>query len=45
MSISDKTFVLENGNIALSGGKEILKDKRVKKVYFGGERFRLFVIF
>ena len=37
VSISDKTFVLENGSIALTGGKEILKDKRVKKVYFGGE--------
>jgi len=37
VSISDKIFVLESGNIALSGGKEILKDKRVKKVYFGGK--------
>jgi branched-chain amino acid transport system ATP-binding protein len=37
VSISNKTFVLENGKIALTGGKEILKDKRVKKVYFGGE--------
>lgn len=37
VSISDKTYVLENGNIALEGGKEILKDKRLKKVYFGGE--------
>ncbi len=37
VSIASKTFVLENGNIALSGGKEILKDPRVKKVYLGGE--------
>ena len=37
VSISDKTFVLENGKIALSGGKEILKDKRVKNVYLGGK--------
>jgi len=37
VSIANKTFVLENGNIALSGGKEILKDLRVKKVYLGGE--------
>jgi len=37
VSISEKTFVLENGKIALSGGKEILKDKRVKNVYLGGK--------
>ena len=37
VSIAHKTFVLENGKIALFGGKEILKDKKVKKVYLGGE--------
>ena len=37
VSIADKTFVLEQGKIALSGGKEILKNPKVKKVYLGGE--------
>jgi len=36
-SIADRTYVLEGGKIGLSGGKEILKDKRVKNIYFGGE--------
>lgn len=34
--IADKTFVLEDGKIALSGGKEILKDDKIKNIYFGG---------
>lgn len=37
VSIADRTFVLEQGKIALSGGKEILKNPKVRKVYFGGE--------
>ncbi len=36
MRIADKTFVLEDGKIALSGGKEILKDDKIKDIYFGG---------
>jgi branched-chain amino acid transport system ATP-binding protein len=37
VSIADRTYVLEQGRIALQGGKSILKDKKVKNVYFGGE--------
>lgn len=34
--IADKIFVLEDGKIALSGNKNILKDKRLEKIYLGG---------
>lgn len=34
--IADKIFVLEDGRIALSGDKNILKDKRIEKIYLGG---------
>ena len=37
IEIADRTYLLENGEIALSGGKEILKNKKIKKVYLGGE--------
>jgi len=37
VQIANRTYVLEQGKIALTGGKEILKDARVKRVYFGGE--------
>jgi len=36
MEIANKTYILEDGKIALKGGKEILKDKRIKNIYFGG---------
>lgn len=36
VNIAHKTYVLEDGKIALHGGKEILKDKRIKHIYFGG---------
>lgn len=34
VKISDRTYVLENGKIALEGGKEILKNKKIKEIYF-----------
>ncbi len=34
--ISDVIYVLEDGKVALTGDKSILKDKRIKDVYFGG---------
>jgi branched-chain amino acid transport system ATP-binding protein len=34
--ISDVIYVLEDGKVALKGDKKILKDKRIKEVYFGG---------
>lgn len=36
VQIAHKTYVLEDGKIALTGGKEILKNKKIKSVYFGG---------
>lgn len=35
VKISDRTYVLESGKIALEGWKEILEDERIKKIYFG----------
>ncbi|MBI3027751.1 ABC transporter ATP-binding protein [Candidatus Woesearchaeota archaeon] len=34
--IADRILVLEDGKVALSGNKGILKDKRIKKIYLGG---------
>jgi len=36
VEIADRTYILEDGKIALEGGKEILKDPRIKEIYFGG---------
>jgi len=36
VEIADKTYILEDGKVALEGRKEILKDKRIKNIYFGG---------
>lgn len=36
VKIADRTIVLENGSIVMRGGKEILKNKKIKSVYFGG---------
>ena len=35
-SIADRILVMEDGKIALSGNKNILKDKRIQKIYLGG---------
>ncbi len=35
IEIADRTYLLENGKIVLSGGKEIVKNKKIKKVYLG----------
>lgn len=37
VSIADKTYVLEDGKVRLVGGKELLQDERLAKVYFGGD--------
>ena len=34
--IADKIFVLEDGKIALSGNRGILKDRRIENIYLGG---------
>ncbi len=36
VEIADKTYVLEDGRIALHGGKEILKNEKIRNIYFGG---------
>ena len=36
VEIANRTYVLEDGKIALSGGKEILKHPEIKSIYFGG---------
>jgi ABC-type branched-subunit amino acid transport system ATPase component len=36
IEIADKTYLLEDGKVALSGGREILKKKAIKQVYLGG---------
>lgn len=38
IEIADKTYLLEDGKVALSGGKEILKDKKIKEIYLGGTK-------
>ena len=36
IEIADRTYLLENGTIVLSGGSEILEHKEIKQVYLGG---------
>jgi len=36
VEIANRTYVLEDGQVALIGGKEILDEKRIKNIYFGG---------
>ncbi len=35
VEISNRTYLLEMGKVALEGGSDILKDEKVKKIYFG----------
>ncbi|MFB6246493.1 MAG: ABC transporter ATP-binding protein [Candidatus Pacearchaeota archaeon] len=37
VEIADRTYVLDQGKVAIEGGKDILKKKGVKDVYFGGD--------
>jgi len=36
IEIADRTYLLEDGQIALKGGKEILKNKKIRSIYLGG---------
>jgi branched-chain amino acid transport system ATP-binding protein len=36
IEIADRTYLLEDGEVALEGGREILKNKKIKKIYLGG---------
>lgn len=35
VKIADRTYVLENGKVILQGKKDILKDEKIKEIYFG----------
>ena len=36
VELADRTYILEDGKMALTGGKEILKNPKIKDIYFGG---------
>lgn len=36
VNIADNTYILEDGGVALHGGKEILNSEKIKNIYFGG---------
>lgn len=36
VNIAHRTYILEDGKIALEGGKEILQNNKIKDIYFGG---------
>lgn len=36
IEISDKVYLLENGKVVLSGGKNIIKNKKIRETYLGG---------
>jgi len=36
IEIADRTYLLEDGVIAFTGGKDIIKHEKIKKVYLGG---------
>jgi len=36
VKIANRIYVLEDGQIALHGGKAVLKNKKIKKIYLGG---------
>lgn len=37
VNIAHRTYVLENGKIALEGNKDIFNDSKISNIYFGGE--------
>ncbi|MFQ5621478.1 MAG: ABC transporter ATP-binding protein [Candidatus Nanoarchaeia archaeon] len=36
IEMADRTYLLEQGEIALKGGREILKNKKIQQIYLGG---------
>jgi branched-chain amino acid transport system ATP-binding protein len=38
VEIADKTFVLEDGKIVLSGGRELMNNSKIKNIYFAGAK-------
>ncbi len=37
IEVANKTYLLEDGKVVLSGGREILKNVKIKEVYLGGK--------
>ena len=37
LAIADRTYILEGGKVALTGGREILNNPKIKDIYFGGD--------
>ena len=37
VGIADRTYILENGKIVMQGNKDILKSKKIRDIYFGGD--------
>jgi ABC-type branched-subunit amino acid transport system ATPase component len=37
VGVAGRVFLLEQGNVVLHGGKEVLKNKKIREVYLGGE--------
>ena len=37
VGIADRTYILENGKIVMEGNEGILKDDKIKDIYFGGD--------
>jgi len=35
IEISNRVYVLQNGKVALEGGKELIKMEEIKDLYFG----------
>ena len=36
VEMADHTFLLENGKVALSGGKDVIRNEKIRKIYLGG---------
>ncbi|MBL8995160.1 MAG: ABC transporter ATP-binding protein, partial [Spirochaetia bacterium] len=36
IAIADKTYLLQEGRVALEGGREILSHPDIRKIYLGG---------
>jgi branched-chain amino acid transport system ATP-binding protein len=37
IELADRTYLLEDGIVALTGGKEILQNEKIRKIYLGGK--------
>jgi branched-chain amino acid transport system ATP-binding protein len=37
VSIANRTYILENGKIAMEGNKSILQNEKIRDIYFGGD--------